>query len=424
MLRRGRVEFNKDPKQLGRVKVRIPSIHGVNDQMRATYLKYEDLPWVSPCIPGIAGEDFGTFVIPPVGTWVWIMYEDDNPQRPVYIGSVFGKGFTNPQTMMAYDGDGREWQTEPGRNQRPDDVFDGKTDDAPDRGVIFKSPKGHTVMYDDTTGEESFTILDRAGQFMKFSSPVPTNTPRRGLSTAEKDEQLDESPEAYVHMQSGKKVSGKVKTWMKFKDENMHIHTKHDDEKDTWIDIVADEMLLKTQIPDKDSFVNLKPEKAIMKVEEPEKHSFVEMTTDYAEMRTQHPEKTSWIKSTAEDLTIKTEIPDKNSNIHMTPEKLDIKVIHPNVTSWVEMLSDKITLQIIDNSGTKSVIKLVNGKVEMWSEDSAGNKSSIGVTPEGVISDGNGSNMKMDKNDVLINSGEGVIHFNPDKPDNPDNQAK
>lgn len=418
MLRRGRVEFNKDPKQLGRVKVRIPSIHGANPQMRATYLEYKDLPWVTPCVPGIAGEDFGTFVVPPVGSWVWIMYEDDNPQRPVYVGGVYGSGFTNAQTMMSMDGDGREWSTQPGRNQRPDDVFDGKTDHAPDRGVVFKSPKGHTIMYDDTTGEESFTILDRAGQFLKFSSPVPQPTPRRGMRTAERDEQLDESPDAYIHVQSGKKVSGKTKTWIKFNDRNMHIHSKHDDNKDTWIDIVPDEMMLKTQIPDKTSWVNLKPHHATMEVQEPEKYSFVDMSTSYAEMKTEHPNKKSWVRTTPDALTVKAEYPDKNknSNIHITPEKLDIKVEHPDLTAWIEMLSSKIKLQIVDeSSGTKSIIELVNGKVEMKSEDKDGNSSSIGVTPAGIVGDGNGSKIDMNKKDLMLSSGEGNIHFNPDK---------
>lgn len=415
MLRRGRVEFNKDPKQLGRVKVRIPSIHGANEEMRATYLPYEDLPWVTPCIPGIAGEDFGTFVVPPVGTWVWITYEDDNPQRPVFIGSVFGKGFTNSQTMASFDGDGREWQTEPGRNQRPDDVFDGKDDDAPDRGVVFKSPKGHTIMYDDTTGEESFTFLDRAGQFLKFSSPVPEPTPRRGMRTAERDEQLDESPDAYVHLQSGKKESGKVKTWMKFNDENMHIHTQHEDNKDTWIDIVEDEMMLRTEIPDHNSFVNLTPERAIMRVEEPNKYSNIDMSTEDTIIRTQVPDKSSWVHLTPDDMTLQLEVPDKISNVHMTPDDINIRVRHPDVTSWLEILTDKIKLEIEDSSNTKTVIEMVNGKAEMWSEDSKGNRSSFGVTPQGIIGEGNGSSMSMDENDLILNSGKGVVHFNPDK---------
>ncbi|WJZ23503.1 type VI secretion system Vgr protein [Listeria phage LIS04] len=417
MFRRARVEVNKDPKQLGRVRIRIPSIHGANKEMRGVYLEKDDLPWALPCVPGIAGEDFGTFVVPPVGSWVLVTFEDDNPQLPIYMGSIYGAGFTNPQPMMSYDGDGREWTTTPQKNQRPDDVFDGKTDNAPDRGVIFKSPKGHTIKYDDTTGEESFTLLDRAGQMIKFNSPVETTTPRRGMSSAEDDSQLDESPDASIELVSGKKVSGQVKTWIKVKDDNLHAHTKHDENKDTWLDIVADKATLKTEIPNKNSSVVLTPENSTVQVQDTslDHYSYVDMTVDKAVMKTSHPDQSSWVKLTPEEVQIKTEEETKNSSIDMSHDRVDIKLTNKTnkVTTWIEMINDTVTLQILDNTGQKSFIKIVNGKATIASENSAGDSSGISVTPQGIEFEGNGSSIVIDKSTLLLDSPE--IHFNRDR---------
>ena len=46
---RALVEYRKDPLRLGRVRVRIPQIHGrVGEE---PFIQKEDLPWASPCVP-------------------------------------------------------------------------------------------------------------------------------------------------------------------------------------------------------------------------------------------------------------------------------------------------------------------------------------------------------------------------------------
>ena len=52
------VEDTHDPYNLCRVRVRVPSIHGLNET-QSYYLKTSSLPWAKPaCLPG-AGNDVG-----------------------------------------------------------------------------------------------------------------------------------------------------------------------------------------------------------------------------------------------------------------------------------------------------------------------------------------------------------------------------
>lgn len=69
---RGIVTDNNDPDQLGRVLVKIPSIWG--DAVHTS--------WVEPSFPST---EF--FIVPPVGAQVWIMFDEGDPDSPIYIGS-------------------------------------------------------------------------------------------------------------------------------------------------------------------------------------------------------------------------------------------------------------------------------------------------------------------------------------------------
>lgn len=97
-----RCEFNIDPLNLGRIKVRCAPIHGpadvdlvdINashspnggspdplDQFHGTTIIKENLPWAVPCFPF-----FGAFDVPPVGEWIWVFFKNGDPAYPVYFG--------------------------------------------------------------------------------------------------------------------------------------------------------------------------------------------------------------------------------------------------------------------------------------------------------------------------------------------------
>ena len=75
---RGLVIDNLDPEQMGRVLVQVPDVLGV-------------LPssWAMPCVPA-AGIQSGCFIVPPIGSQVWVEFEQGNPDYPIWTGGFWG----------------------------------------------------------------------------------------------------------------------------------------------------------------------------------------------------------------------------------------------------------------------------------------------------------------------------------------------
>lgn len=76
----GLVIDNDDPKQLGRLKVSIPSVYGS--------IKKEDLPWSEPCFP-YGHTDKGVFFIPELNSLVTVMFVNGSPYKPLWLGAIF-----------------------------------------------------------------------------------------------------------------------------------------------------------------------------------------------------------------------------------------------------------------------------------------------------------------------------------------------
>ena len=96
----GCVENRQDPLKLGRCQVRVVGLHN-HDK---TQLKTEDLPWAYPMQPvtSAAMSGIGHSPVGPVeGTWVVIMFRDDDEQQPIILGSIGGI----PQAQGAIDND-------------------------------------------------------------------------------------------------------------------------------------------------------------------------------------------------------------------------------------------------------------------------------------------------------------------------------
>lgn len=72
---RGLVRDNMDPENLGRIKALVPEVLG--DSVIST--------WALPCAP-YSGDGEGQFMIPPVGTGVWIEFEGGDVSRPIWSG--------------------------------------------------------------------------------------------------------------------------------------------------------------------------------------------------------------------------------------------------------------------------------------------------------------------------------------------------
>ena len=213
---RAKVIRNNDPKKIGRVQIRIPSYHGMPG-LTDRFIEDEGLPWAMPCFYGGAGQDFGSFLVPIPGTFVWVVFEDNDIEKPVYLGGVPSKGSALPKTVNNL-GDPESpmsaWETIPNMPDAPWDTFDGKPTGVPERNVIYKSQKGSTIMCDDTDGEESLSILDRLGQVIKFFCGVTKSQNasryRRELNSAETNNQLGEglAEDPSIMIRSGETKDG------------------------------------------------------------------------------------------------------------------------------------------------------------------------------------------------------------------------
>lgn len=88
-----------DHPELGRVRVRIPSIHGEVEDVQL-------LPWARPCTLGaFSGDSRGTFNLPDLGDIIWVMFEAGNYQYPVYLGGTTSSHSLSAETVMENKGE-------------------------------------------------------------------------------------------------------------------------------------------------------------------------------------------------------------------------------------------------------------------------------------------------------------------------------
>ena len=154
MIMRAIVIDNADPDNLGRVKVN--KFGAVVDRTA------EVSPWVYPMQLVGGGVDSGAFLVPEVGSSVFVMQEDDLFETLVYVGA--------PVTTSS----------------KP---LEGNTNVK----VLYKSNSGHTIVVNDEQGEEFVRITDRLGQVIEMSCKSVPKTKARGTNLS-----TDEEPEFTV----------------------------------------------------------------------------------------------------------------------------------------------------------------------------------------------------------------------------------
>lgn len=76
---RGLVVDVDDPRQQGRIRAQVPELLGD-----------ETLGWALPCTP-YGGGGIGSHTIPPVGTGVWIEFENGDLDLPIWVGCWWGE---------------------------------------------------------------------------------------------------------------------------------------------------------------------------------------------------------------------------------------------------------------------------------------------------------------------------------------------
>lgn len=170
------VTNTNDIYKLGRVQIRIPSIHGV-DSSQAYYLADSSLPWARPAILSSAANDMGQYVVPCKGARVIVSFECDDINKPIYFGGIPNL-INNTKTINDNNNIffGQELNID-----SDDRILD--LDENSAQYVLFKSLKGSTIIFNDKDGKESIKLIDAAGQQIIMENSSEYTLPRRGNKT-------------------------------------------------------------------------------------------------------------------------------------------------------------------------------------------------------------------------------------------------
>lgn len=85
---RATVINNVDPMQQGRIQVMVPDVSSVAPSS-----------WAMPCVP-VAGIQMGFFSVPPIGSGVWVEFEQGDPDYPIWVGGFWGTAAEVPATAL------------------------------------------------------------------------------------------------------------------------------------------------------------------------------------------------------------------------------------------------------------------------------------------------------------------------------------
>lgn len=181
---RGIVVDVNDPEKLGRAKIRIPSLHGVNSRLN-NFVPDASLPWATPAVWSSAGNDMGTFDPPTAGNRVFVTFEGGKAEYPIYFGGIPTKigntKYYKPQVGIIA-----------GITQEVNDDDYNKDIKTGTERIPFKSFKGATIIIDDFDGNEYIKIIDQAGQTFTMGNSGDALPRRNG--------ELGTSSESFIEM--------------------------------------------------------------------------------------------------------------------------------------------------------------------------------------------------------------------------------
>ena len=119
---RGEVTGNEDDHQQGTITVKVPSVFGTELEVRAR-----------ACMP------FGHFFVPDVGARVWVEFEAGDLQYPLWVGAWYPEGAAPAEAQVT-----------------------------PPNVRVVRTPSGHTIVIDDTGGEERILIRHATDAFFSI----------------------------------------------------------------------------------------------------------------------------------------------------------------------------------------------------------------------------------------------------------------
>ena len=215
---RGIVENCCDPLAMGRIQVRVPSVHGILPEKETDdHIPTLSLPWASLVSYSGGHYDTGAQITYPCGSMVAVCFEGGSHLSPIILGSY---SFNCHQDTIPVTSDPKDRWPEykvplGGGTTKTVLAATNPSEGAmvyvfsPTRGVLHKSFKGHTIWYEDKDSAECFEILDRCGQGMRmecnvsYSDNKDNKSARRLPSTFSEHKFDDISPSRVMFRDNG-----------------------------------------------------------------------------------------------------------------------------------------------------------------------------------------------------------------------------
>jgi uncharacterized protein involved in type VI secretion and phage assembly len=151
---RGTVLNNVDPMQKGRLMVQVPDVSGLIPST-----------WAMPCF-SFTGKQMGAYMLPQIGSGVWVEFEQGDPEYPIWSGCWFGSAAEVPALALA------------GNPASPNIVLQTALQNSlvisdlpgPTGGIMLKSTTGATIIVNDT----GIYIQNGKGASLVMTGPAVT----------------------------------------------------------------------------------------------------------------------------------------------------------------------------------------------------------------------------------------------------------
>ena len=125
---------NIDPLQIGRIMATVPDVSGLTPTT-----------WAMPCLP-FTGKEMGAFMLPQIGSGVFLQFEAGDPDRPVWMGGWWGDVAEVPALVLdGVPGDSNIVIQTTLQNAVVVSDLPGPTG-----GIMLKSTTGATIIVNDT----------------------------------------------------------------------------------------------------------------------------------------------------------------------------------------------------------------------------------------------------------------------------------